>query len=220
MLTNRTQNKIGLLTLIPSLGMATAITMGAIAPMQAQPIDCKNAVTQSDMNHCAYVSWQKADQTLNQVYQSLTAKLSAARREQLTTVQLDWITFRDRECEFVSGVAEGGSIQPLLTAGCWNQLTIQRTTDLKAYLQGKNPPAPAGDYQKIDAELNQRYQQVKQDQTARQRQRLETASLAWIQWRDRVCDFERAAGGKAASLACLKRLTAERIQQFKNYADW
>ena len=108
----------------------------------AQEIDCANAVTQSDMNQCAYADWEAADADLNTAYQAAMELLQGwdadlPEDEQggaaaLKDAQRAWITFRDKACEAEGYAMKGGSAEPLLVYGCMRQLTEDRTGQLQA----------------------------------------------------------------------------------------
>lgn len=196
----------------PLLATSPAIS----APLLAQQPNCNNAQTQTDMNICAGQSYKTADRALNRTYQTLLPKLSAARRQKLADAQRRWITFRDTECDFYGSEAEGGTMQPMLVAGCKDQITQQRTADFNAYLAGKSPTS-GSNYQNADQRLNQRYQQLLQKLEPTRKQKLETAERAWIAFRDSACSFEASGGGNAARNQCLTRLTIQRNQQLQGY---
>ena len=111
-------------------------------PAAAQEIDCTNAVTQQDMNQCAYADWEAADADLNAAYQRAMALLQhwdadLPEAEQggavaLKAAQRAWITFRDKACEVEGYAMKGGSAEPLLVYGCMRQLTEDRTGQLEA----------------------------------------------------------------------------------------
>lgn len=206
-----------LVSLTSAAIVSACLTPPAIAadPLAQQP-DCNKAQTQTDMNICAGLSYQSADRALNRTYQALLPKLSAARRQKLTAAQQRWITFRDTECEFYGSEAQGGTMQPMLVAGCKDQVTQRRTTDLKIYLTGKSPTS-GGNYQNADRRLNQLYQQLLQRLEPDRKDKLETAELAWIAFRDSACEFEASGGGNAARNLCLTRLTNQRNQQLQGY---
>lgn len=132
---------IGTLTLF-GLGIAAGTIANAtpdIAGVQvAQQPNCNNPQTQSEMNACAGIAYRNADRRLNQVYQQLTPKLSASRRQQLVTAQQAWIRYRDASCNFERSEVEGGSMAPMVQASCLARLTEQRTKDLQQYLESTN----------------------------------------------------------------------------------
>lgn len=101
----------------------------------AQKLNCNNAQTQREITQCADLSYRNADKKLNQVYKQLLPKLSASRRQKLTTAQQAWLKFRDTNCDFETSKYEGGTIAGTIYAGCLEQLTKQRTQQLQEYLK-------------------------------------------------------------------------------------
>jgi uncharacterized protein YecT (DUF1311 family) len=76
--------------------------------------------------------------------------------------------------------------------------------------------------QAADRQLNQVYQQLIRKLDGRQKERLTTAQLAWINFRDRTCAYEqgRFEGGTFAPVAnasCLARVTQQRTKDLENY---
>jgi uncharacterized protein YecT (DUF1311 family) len=122
--------------------MKALILLAGLLPAtaMAQEVDCANAITQSDMNACAFADWQTADKALNSAYQkarlvmkNLDADLPEQERgaeASLKTGQKAWITFRDATCMAEGYVMHGGSAEALLVYGCMARLTEQRSTDL------------------------------------------------------------------------------------------
>lgn len=182
----------------------------------AQQPDCNNPPTQTVMNLCAGLSYEKADRALNRAYQALVPNLAASRRQKLTDAQLRWLKFRDTECAFAGSQVEGGSMQPMIVSGCKGHVTQQRTTDLEAYLSGQKR-ASGGNYKVADRQLNQLYQKLRQGLEPDRKRKLETAEFAWIAFRDSACGFEASGGGNAARNQCLMRLTNHRNQQLQGY---
>lgn len=110
----------------------------------AQAIDCANAVTQMDMNQCAYDEWTAADSDLNLAYAKVRrllkqwdADLPADERggaDALQEAQRAWIIFIAKACEAEGYAMKGGSAEPLLVYGCMRQLTEERTAHLTGML--------------------------------------------------------------------------------------
>ena len=106
----------------------------------AQEIDCANAVTQMEMNQCAYDDWEAADADLNAAYKRAMTLLKGwdadlPEAEQggaaaLKDAQRAWVTFRNKACEVEGYAMKGGSAEPLLVYGCMRQLTEDRTAQL------------------------------------------------------------------------------------------
>ena len=111
-------------------------------PAFAQTVDCEDAVTQSDMNICASLDWEEADDALNEAYRAairvmkqIDSTLPAAERgaeDVLRRAQRAWVPVRDATCEANGFAMKGGSAQPLVIYGCMAQLTRERTEILWA----------------------------------------------------------------------------------------
>ncbi len=99
---------------------------------RAQARSCSGAGTQAAMNRCAGDELKAADAKLNKTYRELLASLSPAGASRLKEAQRAWIRFRDAECSFQSNGKDGGSIAPMVSAGCMTRLTQQRTSQLAA----------------------------------------------------------------------------------------
>lgn len=97
--------------------------------------DCKNPVTQLDMNQCAASDLARADAKLNANYKKLMTLLDANQKAEVKGVQLAWIKFKDLNCRFESSSAEGGSMQPLLRDSCLIDLTEARNKDILSWIE-------------------------------------------------------------------------------------
>jgi uncharacterized protein YecT (DUF1311 family) len=99
--------------------------VGLIMCAGAAFADCPGA-DQQEMNHCAAAEYQKADAELTKVYSKLdkTPELRAAERA--------WIAYRDAECAYETASNRGGSMEPMINAGCMTTMTKQRIAVLKA----------------------------------------------------------------------------------------
>jgi len=103
---------------------------------QNKQFDCDQAQTQAEINICAALKADEADEQLNQVYRQLRAKIKGSSQERrLINAQLAWIKFRDADCDYAKGRYEGGSIVPTIYASCLSRLTEQRTRELADYLE-------------------------------------------------------------------------------------
>src|SRR5256885_5622544 len=119
--------------------LAACVLFGAaIASVPAGAVDCRNAVTQNDLNACAADSYNAADARLNAVYRSLMARLDSREQSQLRDAQRAWITARDTECRYTVRSNEGGSIYPMMWSGCLEDQTRKRTRELQAHLDCAN----------------------------------------------------------------------------------
>ena len=134
------------------LALATAIVLmssGAVFAQEDPPLDCANAQTQADMNQCAYLDFEKADKELNAVYKDALKSQAEVDKQAaemgpdyvgavkaLKKAQRAWIDYRDGHCDGVGYEAVGGSMQPMLIAGCQTQLTMNRTKELRELIAG------------------------------------------------------------------------------------
>lgn len=109
-----------------------AIACGLPTAQAADKLDCNNAITQGDMNECAYRDLKREDQALNAAYNAYRARLSATQKEQLKNVQLAWIKYRDLACTYDSSGVEGGSVHLLIYTQCIMRRTHQRLEEIKA----------------------------------------------------------------------------------------
>jgi uncharacterized protein YecT (DUF1311 family) len=165
------------------------------------------------MTRCAQLDYKQADETLNQVYQQLRSQLSNSNQQLLTNAQLAWISFKDSECLFRRSNTRGGgggSMGPSIQAACASDLTKKRTAELQAYIRGQALPSNSGNYQAVDRRLNQVYQQARSSVAAPQK--LQSAQVAWIEFRDASCQFENYHLF-ASDSACLTRLAEQRIEK-------
>jgi len=114
-----------------------------------QQVDCKNAETQADMNYCAAMDFSKADDELNAVYkQALKSQADLDKQsaeinpdyvgavKALKKAERAWIDYRDGECEGEGYQAVGGTMQPMLIAGCKTDLTNKRIKELQELTKG------------------------------------------------------------------------------------
>ncbi|NHZ40544.1 lysozyme inhibitor LprI family protein [Massilia aquatica] len=111
---------VGLLAAIATINPAAA----------AAADDCKDPMSQYDMNRCSAKDAGREDALLNKNYKELTGKVDAQEKAQIKAVQLAWIKFRDLQCNYEADRYEGGSMQPLVHSSCLYALTKQRNKEL------------------------------------------------------------------------------------------
>ncbi|HED33095.1 MAG TPA: DUF1311 domain-containing protein [Gammaproteobacteria bacterium] len=102
----------------------------------------EKANTQSEMNHCKGISFEKADAELNRVYK-LIRKVYKNDKEFLSGLkksQLIWIKLRDADMEMrfpsESEQYQYGSAFPMCHSVIEKTLTLQRIEYLKQWLEG------------------------------------------------------------------------------------
>ena len=124
-----------LLTLAALLCADSAST---IAQKRKKSGPCANPQTQAEMNICAGEDFKAADAALNQVYQQLMAKLDDEEKAQLKDAENAWLKYRDTNCDFVADQFKGGSMRPMIYAGCLADMTTRRTTELKTQIKERS----------------------------------------------------------------------------------
>ncbi|MBY5786495.1 DUF1311 domain-containing protein [Rhizobium leguminosarum] len=120
------------------VGAAMLLTAGAAS---AEDIDCNSPKTQSDMTSCETARHEAADKALNAQYKKTRAVLAAIDKDLdgdmkgaeqvLVKAQRAWIDYRDAECDAFGFQARGGTMEPMLVAGCLANITDKRTKELK-----------------------------------------------------------------------------------------
>ncbi|HEY4940237.1 MAG TPA: lysozyme inhibitor LprI family protein [Rhizomicrobium sp.] len=93
---------------------------------------CDNAMSQNEMSACAEDAFARTDKVLNKVYQDTMKGLDDHGRDLLKTSERAWVSFRDAECAYQNESNEGGSIYPMVYAGCQTTLTKDRIKQLQA----------------------------------------------------------------------------------------
>jgi len=107
--------------------------------------NCAEPMTQSDMNACEEIGFQRADLELNAVWRDAIAGARASDRELdrstdtrptyeavLRAAQRAWLTFRDQHCTCQAyGEARGGTMEPMSYSACRATLTRQRILQLR-----------------------------------------------------------------------------------------
>ena len=107
-------------------------------PCLADDVDCSakalGNATQYALNICAQRDAQASDRTLDATYGRLAAVLDDEARAALKKAELAWIAFRDATCAFETTANAGGSMRPMVIAGCRAQAGKARDAALKRYL--------------------------------------------------------------------------------------
>nr|WP_321458103.1 lysozyme inhibitor LprI family protein [uncultured Cohaesibacter sp.] len=111
--------------------LAALIATGLVVNAPALARDCKNAITTSELNECAYDDYMKADKELNAEYQSLRNKLDETGKEILRDAQRAWIPFRDAECMRVTDPFRGGTLHKVAYNACRSHETLKRIEQLR-----------------------------------------------------------------------------------------
>lgn len=117
----------------------------AFSPAVSQDVNCEDALTQRDMNTCAYQDYQREDALLNDAwgpamaqmreYDSYASEANKGAAKALREAQRAWITYRDLACEAEGWSFRGGSMEPLMVSTCLASLTKARTTLLRGLVE-------------------------------------------------------------------------------------
>jgi uncharacterized protein YecT (DUF1311 family) len=182
------------------------LAMGALPTKAQSAPTCAEAKTQLEINQCKGKEFAQADAQLNRIYRQQLKRLSRPDRDRLITAELAWIEFRDAECQFRADKYKGGSIWPTIYSHCKTQLSQARTAELQ------HPHSIDEDYEASDRYLNRSYQSVQQNTSPQQQEQLIDAQLAWLEYRDRNCDFEGSSPSTAplSRDQCLARMSRHR----------
>ena len=86
--------------------------------------------TQADMNKAKSETFQRWDDTLNEIYGVLKDQLSESEWEKLKKEQSEWMEHRDQTAEEKSLEAEGGTLEPFIRASVLADLTKERCYEL------------------------------------------------------------------------------------------
>lgn len=126
------------------LATAFLALTSTITPALSQDVDCDNAETQFDMNHCSGLEFKEADNALNEVWSSARAAMKSidesnqefapdepSAADNLLKAQRAWIDYRDGQCAAETAQYAGGSIQPLIRNSCLAGMTKKRTDELQ-----------------------------------------------------------------------------------------
>ena len=115
------------------------LVMGATQAMADDVPDCSASQDQNTMTACARIDYEKADAALNDIWPKLKTDAEDSDKgsdkheyaDALLASQRAWITFRDAECTWQGFEAHGGSLEPMLVAGCMAKLTRDRIKQLQ-----------------------------------------------------------------------------------------
>lgn len=125
----------GTAALLSSL-LLFAVSVSAQKTKKTDP--CADPQTQTEMNRCAAEAYKAADVVLNQVYQKLVGILDADEKALLKEAQTAWIKYRDTNCEFESDQCKGGTMRPMVYAGCLEGVTKKRTSELREQIKERS----------------------------------------------------------------------------------
>lgn len=135
-----------------TIALSVLLAFATPALAEEEPdIDCENAEVQMELTYCAGKDWEEADAELNAVWKDALAQAQESDQnlkdmevnddrpgyvDTLRASQRAWISYRDEWCAYDGYQARGGSMEPMLVAGCMAQLTRDRTKALQDNMEG------------------------------------------------------------------------------------
>lgn len=120
---------------LTSTRVRRALLFAALLRSAVTQADCyDSAIDQTAINRCAHDQAQQAEQRLQQLISELQPRLTAVQRLQLQAAQTAWKQVLRHDCALEAGYVAGGSIEPLIIAGCAEQHRLQRIQQLRHYL--------------------------------------------------------------------------------------
>ncbi|RAK02517.1 uncharacterized protein YecT (DUF1311 family) [Larkinella arboricola] len=93
--------------------------------------NCDSAQTQTELNLCAQMRFQKADQELNALYRQLLDLLPKDDKMMVVDAQRQWLAYRDAHCKIYEKMYAGGSMLSMVLANCREAATLNRINELK-----------------------------------------------------------------------------------------
>jgi uncharacterized protein YecT (DUF1311 family) len=113
---------------------AIFICYGSIARaqhMNSADAPCRNVAVTVAMENCFDKAYKVAGSGLNQMYSQILKVLQPDDQQRLKVAQRLWIQFRDATCTAESNLYNGGTASAPAYSACLEELTRQRTADLK-----------------------------------------------------------------------------------------
>ncbi|MEM0981592.1 MAG: lysozyme inhibitor LprI family protein [Cyanobacteria bacterium P01_H01_bin.58] len=98
----------------------------------AQEIDCDQAITTIEVNHCAALELEAAETVMAEYLQASQDRYAhdVIVIQAIDTTQKAWLIYRAAHCDSVFEVWRTGTIRTLMWLECSTELTQQRTFDL------------------------------------------------------------------------------------------
>jgi uncharacterized protein YecT (DUF1311 family) len=97
--------------------------------------DCMDtAMTQRDINVCAYQHSQAAEVLLNKLESEILSVLDAEAKNKFLTSQDAWKIVVSNDCDIESGFFAGGSIEPTIYSSCREKYAKQRILQIRYFL--------------------------------------------------------------------------------------
>lgn len=99
-------------------------------------LDCqKKDLNQIELNECSKKSLEDETKKINKLYNEFRNSLEDSQKKSFKEVQLSWIKYKDKKCDFEASLVAGGSIASLIHSECQKDETIKRANEFKEYLK-------------------------------------------------------------------------------------
>jgi uncharacterized protein YecT (DUF1311 family) len=95
---------------------------------------CPHATTQADLNLCTHEAASAKQKKLDSLLAELKRSLSPGNWKILEQSQASWEKSRKLDCEIEASFFDGGSVQPTIVNGCYDQHASDRIHRLRYYL--------------------------------------------------------------------------------------
>jgi uncharacterized protein YecT (DUF1311 family) len=112
--------------------MLIALLMASTA--FAADTTCTQAATQADLDRCMSTAAAAKQKKLDTLLAELKRSLEPGSRKLLEQSQAAWEKSRKLDCEIEASFFAGGSAQPAIVNGCYDQHTSDRINRLRYYL--------------------------------------------------------------------------------------
>ena len=111
------------------------LSLLSLMVMASNVVDCENAMTTIEINQCAKLELESAQDTLNQYYQASLERYQEDKElvSAIETSQADWQAYLESHCGAVFTQWRDGTIRGVVTLSCKTMLTKQRTHQLWQY---------------------------------------------------------------------------------------
>ncbi len=131
-----------------TITLLLALAFQASLDREYRENNCADPQNQAEMNICAGIDFQRADNDLNVAYRAAIAAAQASDRERsaldrssdtrpgyeavLRAAQRAWLTYREQHCTWQGyNDARGGSMESMVYGGCMATLTRARIEELR-----------------------------------------------------------------------------------------
>lgn len=107
-------------------------------------IDCDNAMTTMDINHCAYLELESVQAELLTYLEASFAHNSDDPEliDAIKLAQQDWQAYKTSHCDSIYTQWREGTIRGVMAISCETRLTRQRAHEIWTYMDSTEPVLP------------------------------------------------------------------------------